>query len=174
MDDGQADLFADFRLVGADRLNILLIKHDVIGARGQVKHALLGPGYSVEKTESQMPRPARMRWRLVRRHILYQNSNVMNATAKFWRERVENLLDYLDELLSPHSIEGHADSDSPIAFLVAPFPRYSNTIPAASTRNKEHVMTGFASQEKAATGLPSRFFIGGFLTAVALLFLAAC
>ena len=111
MDDGQADLFADFRLVGADRLNILLIQHDVIGPRGQVKHSLLGPGYSVEKTESQMPRPARLRWRLVRRHILYQNSNVMNATAKFWRERVENLLDYLDELLSLHSIERHVHSD---------------------------------------------------------------
>ena len=32
MDDSQADLFADFSFVGADRLNILLVKHDVIGS----------------------------------------------------------------------------------------------------------------------------------------------
>jgi hypothetical protein len=31
MNDGQANLFADFGLAGADRFNILLIKHDVIG-----------------------------------------------------------------------------------------------------------------------------------------------
>ncbi len=33
MDDRQADLFADFGLAGANGLNILLIKHDVIGPR---------------------------------------------------------------------------------------------------------------------------------------------
>ena len=34
MDDRQADLSTDFGLVGADRFNVLLIKHDVIGSRG--------------------------------------------------------------------------------------------------------------------------------------------
>ena len=33
MDDRQADLFADFGLVGADRFDVLLIKHDVIRPR---------------------------------------------------------------------------------------------------------------------------------------------
>jgi len=33
MNDSQADLFADFGLVGADGFDILLIKHDVIGSR---------------------------------------------------------------------------------------------------------------------------------------------
>ena len=33
MDDRQTDLFADSGLAGADRFNILLIKHDVIGPR---------------------------------------------------------------------------------------------------------------------------------------------
>ena len=33
MDDRQTDLFADLRLAGGDRLNVLLIKHDVIGPR---------------------------------------------------------------------------------------------------------------------------------------------
>jgi len=31
MNDRQTDLFANFRLAGADRLNVFLIKHDVIG-----------------------------------------------------------------------------------------------------------------------------------------------
>ena len=35
-------------------------------------------------------------------HILYQNSNVTNATAKFLRERVERFLDYLDEMFALH------------------------------------------------------------------------
>jgi len=30
MNDRQTDLFADFRLAGADRLNVFLIKHDLI------------------------------------------------------------------------------------------------------------------------------------------------
>ena len=33
MDDRQTNLFADFGLAGADRFNILLIKHDVIRPR---------------------------------------------------------------------------------------------------------------------------------------------
>ncbi len=40
--------------------------------------------------------------RLVQRHILYQNSNVTNATAKFLWERVERLLDYLGEMFTLH------------------------------------------------------------------------
>src|SRR6266849_3598189 len=32
MDDRKADLFADFGLAGADRFDILLIEHDVIGS----------------------------------------------------------------------------------------------------------------------------------------------
>ena len=44
----------------------------------------------------EKPLLPRLRRRLVRRHILYQNSNILNATAKFLRERVERLLDYLD------------------------------------------------------------------------------
>ena len=36
------------------------------------------------------------------RHILYQHRNILNATAKFLWERVERLLDYLDEMLALH------------------------------------------------------------------------
>jgi hypothetical protein len=39
---------------------------------------------------------------LVRRKILHQNSNILNATAKFFWERVQRLLDYLDEIFSLH------------------------------------------------------------------------
>src|SRR5438034_5613443 len=35
-------------------------------------------------------------------HIFYQNSNVTNATAKFLWERVERVLDYLDEMFTFH------------------------------------------------------------------------
>ena len=55
MDDRPADLFADSRLAGADRFNILLIKHDVIGPRRPVKHALLGRGHAMEETQEQPP-----------------------------------------------------------------------------------------------------------------------
>src|ERR1035441_1594737 len=102
MDERQADLFADSGLAGADRFNILPIKHDVIGSRRQAKYALLGRGDAMEETQKQPPLLPRLRRGLVRRHILYQNSNVTNATAKFWWERVERLLDYLDEMFTLH------------------------------------------------------------------------
>src|SRR6266699_2030866 len=102
MDDRQADLLADFGLARADRFNILLIKHDVIGTCRQVKCALLGRGHAMEETQKQPPLPPRLRRWLVRRHIFYQNSNVTNATAKFLWERVERVLDYLDEMFTFH------------------------------------------------------------------------
>src|SRR5262245_8977727 len=102
MDDRQTDLFADFGFAGADRFNVLLIKHDVIGPRRQVKDALPGHGYSMENAESQPPLLPRPRRWLVRRRILEQNRNVMHATAKFLRERVEHLLDYLGETFTLH------------------------------------------------------------------------
>jgi hypothetical protein len=58
----------------------------------------------MEDTQKESPvltRPRGQRplaWRL----ILYQNGNVPNATAKFLRERVERLLDYLDEMFTLH------------------------------------------------------------------------
>jgi hypothetical protein len=52
----------------------------------------------VEETQKQPPLLPRLRWWLVRRHILHQNSNVTNATAKFLWERVEHFLDDLDEV----------------------------------------------------------------------------
>jgi len=61
MDDRPADLFADSGLAGADRFNILLIKHDVIGPRRPVKHALLGRGHAMEETQEQPPLLPRLR-----------------------------------------------------------------------------------------------------------------
>src|SRR5664280_1882887 len=102
MDERQADLFADSGLAGADRFNILPIKHDVIGFRRQVKYALLGRGHAMEETQKQPPLLPRLRRWLVRRHILYQDSDVTNATAKFCWERVERLLYYLGEMFMLH------------------------------------------------------------------------
>src|SRR5713226_6188527 len=56
----------------------------------------------MEDTQKQPPSLPRLRRWLVRRHILYQNRNVTNATAKFLWERVERLLDYLDEMFALH------------------------------------------------------------------------
>src|SRR5712692_5789848 len=56
----------------------------------------------MEETQKQSPLLPRLRRWLVRRHILYQNSNVTNATAKFMWERVKRLLDYLDEMFALH------------------------------------------------------------------------
>jgi hypothetical protein len=61
MDDRQADLFADFGLAGADRFNILLIKHNVIGPRREVKDALLDRGHTIEETQKQPPLLPRLR-----------------------------------------------------------------------------------------------------------------
>src|SRR5208337_2784823 len=102
MNDRPADLFADFGLAGADRFNIFLIEHDVIGSRRQVKYALPGRGYAVEETQKQPLALSRSPCWLVRRQILHQNSNVTNAAAKFLWERVERLLDYLGEMFALH------------------------------------------------------------------------
>src|SRR6266849_2802083 len=56
----------------------------------------------MEETQKQSPLLPRLRRWLVRRHILYQNSNVTNATAKFLWEGIERLLDYLDEMFTLH------------------------------------------------------------------------
>jgi hypothetical protein len=55
VDDCPADLFADFVLIGADCFNILLVKHDVVGSRRQVKTALFCLRHSVEETQKQPP-----------------------------------------------------------------------------------------------------------------------
>ena len=44
MDDGQADLFVDFRVAGANRLNILLVEDDMIGSARQVEYAFFVVG----------------------------------------------------------------------------------------------------------------------------------
>src|SRR5712692_945222 len=56
----------------------------------------------MEETQKQSPLLPRLRRWLVRRHILYQNSNVTNATAKFLWKRVEHLFDYLGEMFTLH------------------------------------------------------------------------
>ena len=48
MYESLADLMSDFSLVGADRFNVFLIKHDVIRSPGEVKDAPPGRGNAVE------------------------------------------------------------------------------------------------------------------------------
>jgi hypothetical protein len=61
---------------------------------------LLIRALAMEETQKQPPLLPRLRRRLLPRRILYQNSNVTNATAEFLWERVERLLDYLDEMFT--------------------------------------------------------------------------
>ncbi len=56
----------------------------------------------MEETQKQPPLLPRLRRRLLPRRILYQNSNVTNATAEFLWERVERFLDYFDEMITLH------------------------------------------------------------------------
>jgi hypothetical protein len=55
VDDGQADLFADFRIAGANRLNILLVEDDMIGSARQVEYAFLRGGHAMKDAEKQPP-----------------------------------------------------------------------------------------------------------------------
>jgi hypothetical protein len=61
VEDGQADLLADFRVAGANRLNILLVQDDMIGSARQVEHAFLSGGHTMKETEKQPPLLSRLR-----------------------------------------------------------------------------------------------------------------
>ncbi len=98
----EADLLANLGLVGADCLNVLLIEDYVVRARGQVKDTLPGHGNAMEDAEKERSLSGVRRW-LVRWKILYQHGNVTDAIAKFRRQRVERLFDYLDEVFTIHS-----------------------------------------------------------------------
>ena len=67
MDDREANLFADFGIVGAHRLNVLLIEHDVLGPGGHIEDALLSSGHAVEEPEQQFPFLVWLRRLLMRR-----------------------------------------------------------------------------------------------------------
>ena len=55
MDDGQADLFVDFRVAGANRLNILLVEDDVIGSARQAEYAFLRGAHAMKDAQKQPP-----------------------------------------------------------------------------------------------------------------------
>jgi hypothetical protein len=103
MDDRQADLFVDSGLAGADRFDILLIKHDVIGPRREVKYALLGRGNAMEQTQKQPPLlpDCGDGWF---GGISSTRTATLRTTAEFLWERVERLLDYLDEMFTLHPL----------------------------------------------------------------------
>src|SRR5215469_7808818 len=102
VDDRQADLFPDLGLGGADSFDVLLIENDVIGPGGQVKDALPGCGNSMEKPQKKFPSLSRLWRRLVRWHVLHQNTHIVNASAKFLWEGIEHALDDLHKTLTFH------------------------------------------------------------------------
>ena len=88
VDDGPADLLADFALVGANGFNVLLVKHNVVGTRGQFEAAPLCLGHAVEETEKQPSLPLRLHRWLVRGKVFHENSHVTDATAELSRKRI--------------------------------------------------------------------------------------
>jgi hypothetical protein len=55
MDESLANLMSDFSLIGADRLNISLVKYDVIRPCGQVENAPLRRKDAVKDAQKQTP-----------------------------------------------------------------------------------------------------------------------
>lgn len=91
-----------FRLVRADRFDVLLVKHNVIRPSREVENALMGSGHSMKDAQRQSPLLTQLRRCLVRRKIFDEDRAVMDAASKFSWERVERLLDNLGESFAVH------------------------------------------------------------------------
>ena len=102
MYESLANLMTNFRLIGADRLNVLLIKHDVSWTYRNIKDALLRRWHSMKDAQKQSPLLAELGWCLVGRKILDEDRDVMDTAPKFFWERVERLLNNLDESFVVH------------------------------------------------------------------------
>jgi len=81
VDHRSPNLVADFSLAGADRLDVLLVKHDVVRPRPQIEKALLCCWHTMKQTQKEPSSPREGR-RLVRWQVLYENGNIVNACAK--------------------------------------------------------------------------------------------
>src|SRR5581483_4565887 len=93
VNDGAANLLADFRIAGAHSFDVLLVEHHVVGPGGQIKDAFPG-GWDADKlAEQQSPRPERaQRGRLARapaelfgRQVFDQHRDVLNVLPELFR-----------------------------------------------------------------------------------------
>jgi hypothetical protein len=57
VDYGSPDLVTDFGIAGTDRLDVLLVKHDVVRPRPQVEKALLCRRDAVKQTKKKPSSP---------------------------------------------------------------------------------------------------------------------
>jgi hypothetical protein len=102
MYESLADLMSDFSVIGADRLNVLLVKHDVIRSGGEVEDAPLRRGHAVEDAQKQSPLLPQLGWSLVRREILDEDRDILDAAAELIRQRIQSLFCNLDEIFALH------------------------------------------------------------------------
>ena len=93
---------SDFCLVRTDRLNILLIKHDVIRSRGEVEDAPLRRRHAVKRCLEATAVLPRLGSSLVRRKVLNENGDVLDTAAKFLRQRIQSLFCNLNEIFALH------------------------------------------------------------------------
>jgi hypothetical protein len=102
MYESLADLMTHFGLARADRLNILLIKHNVIWSCGEVEDAPLRCRHAVKDAQKQPPLLPQLGWSLVRRKIFNEDRDVLDADAELFRQRIQSLFCNLDEIFALH------------------------------------------------------------------------
>src|SRR5579864_9751397 len=102
MYESLADLMAHFRLIGADRLNVLLIKHDVIRSCGQVEDAPLRRRHAVKDAQKQSPALPQLGWSLVRWKIFNKDRDVLDADSELFQQRIQSFFCDLDEIFALH------------------------------------------------------------------------
>lgn len=108
VDDGAADLLANFLLGGTNRLDVFLVEDDGVGARGKIEDAAPGRGNAAIYTEHQLARRQRARtagaprFNLLGRQVLDQHRDIVNAAAKPAGQAVEFGLDELEEAIALH------------------------------------------------------------------------
>ena len=102
MYESLANLMTNFRLIRTDRFDVFLIKHDVGRTNRKVKDALLRCGHPVENAQKQPPLLPSLGWFLMGWKILDKNRNVLDATAKFFRQRILGFFCNPDEFFALH------------------------------------------------------------------------
>ena len=152
MDHGSPDLFADLSFACANRFNVLLIEHDVVGSRGHVEDAFPGCGHAPEKTQNQPPSLSRLWWALLRRQVLYQNSNVMDAIAKFRWKRVQCLLDHFDKMFALHDSALRRSTNRHCKYVsrlcIVRQRRHACASPTLTLERRSHVLDGRESRRR--------------------------
>ena len=110
VDDGAADLLTDFVVGGTNSFDVFLVEDDGVRARRQIEDAPLGRRNAAIYAEHQLARRQRARtagaarFNLLRRQVLDQHRDVMNAAAKLAGQAIQFGLDELQEEVALHNL----------------------------------------------------------------------